>query len=417
MDVRLDVEYYDEEEKNLLKTNYPSEFKLIDSVVNKGHITVPFADFKVYTQMQHRNSEHDKLNSFHAIQESIGDLFGNVKFYTHFDEETNRFYSDRINNNEQNHVSESIGCGGALSVMSNIYALTQADWQIISIQGHRDFDFDSAVIPNFKKKIVVEAKGTITSDNTKKSNFSYHRTNIKEKKEDEKFKEKYENDADLLIGTITVIDDVNHAKVYLVDPPEESSLNDEFRFKIKTLKRLTYYCHWMSIISNRSYLTVALKNRITALKMIDNIRQLNYSVLTNSNDKALKIDENFLKSKCYIGDSKVGRLSTLNRNKAVFIGLDVDVYNLIATQDFDSINKFKTDSFIIETRIDLKVSRRKAETDEFIRNINLEYRKTKSDFFHFIVENAVVYQNSAGFLYSILTINNNYSLPNEFNFN
>lgn len=416
MKVRLDVEYYDEDEKELLKKNYPSEFNLIDSVVQKGYVVVPLSDFKTYTQMHHQNSEYEKLISFQAIQENIGDLFGNVKFYTHFDEETGRFYSDKIDNNEQNHVSESVGCGGALSVISHMYGLTQADWQRIAIQGHKDFDFDSAIIQDFKKKIVVEAKGTITSDNTKKASFSHHKTKIKEKKEDEKLKEKYENDADLLIGAITVIDDVNHAKVYLVDPPEDSSLNDVFRFKIKLLKRLTYYCDWMSIISQKSYLTVVLKNRIKALKLIDDIQPLNLQVLTNSNDKALKIDENFLKSRCYIGDSKVGRLHTISHNKAVFIGLDVSIYNLIALQDFNSISKFKTESFIERTRIDLKVSKRKAERDGFIRNLNLEYGKPRGKLFHFIVEDALVYQNSAGFLYSIITTKNNYSLPYEFNF-
>jgi len=411
MDVRLDVDYYDEEEKELLRLNYPSEFGRIDKVVQAGHIKIPFADFKTYTQMHHQNSEDDKLRSFEAIHDSLGDLYGNVNFYTHFDEETSRFYSDRIDNNEQNHVSESIGCGGALGVISAIYGLTQADWQRINIQGHKDFDFDSAIIQNFKKKVEVEAKGTITSDNSEKANFSYHKSSIKAKKE-----EKSDSGSDLLIGAITVVDDVNHAKVYLVDPPDQSNLNDEFRFKIKTLKRLTYYCHWMSIISNRSYLTIALKNRMKALELIDNMNLLNHIVLTNANDKVLKIDENFLKSRCYIGDSKVGRLSTLGPNKAVFIGLDVEIYNLIAIQDFTSITKFKTESFIKRTRIDLKVSKQKAERDSFIRNLKFEYRKTRDNLFHFIVEDALVYQNSAGFLYSIINTKNNYSLPYEFNF-
>ena len=408
MKVRLDVAFYDEDEKELFKTNYPEEFERINKIAEVGYIEVSFADFKTYSQMQHRNSEIEKLNSFRAIQQNIGDLYGNVNVYTDFDPESGRFSSIYTNNNEQNHVSESIGCGGVLSVLGAIYGLTQADWQRINIQGHKDFDFDSAVIENFDKMLVVEAKGSIVEDNRVKSDLSNHKNRIKAKKEDEDFKNKYPNGADLLIGGITAIDDVNHAKVYLVDPPMNSNISKEFRFKIKTLKRLTYYLDWLTIISSRSYLTIALKNRINAIEKLDNIENLNALMLVNAKDEVLEMREFFFESKSHIDKQVFGKLHILNSKKAVFIGLAAELYDLIAFQNFDAICKYKTESFMEGKPIRLKISRREAESLDFLNNINIDFEETKSNTFNFVVVDAIVFQNSAGINYSILTPKNSY---------
>lgn len=409
MKVRLDVAFYDEDEKELFKTNYPEEFERINKITEVGYIEVSFADFKTYSQMQHRNSEIEKLNSFRAIQQNIGDLYGNVNVYTDFDPESSRFSSIHTNNNEQNHVSESIGCGGVLSVLGAIYGLTQADWQRINIQGHKDFDFDSAVIENFDKMLVVEAKGSIVEDNRVKADLSNHKNRIKAKKEDEDFKNKYSKGADLLIGGITAIDDVNHAKVYLVDPPMNSNMSKEFRFKIKILKRLTYYLDWLTIISPRSYLTIALKNRVNAIEKLDNIKNLNTLMLVNAKDEVLKIRDAFYESKSNIDKEIIGKLHVLNSKKAVFIGLTADLYDLIAIQDFEAISKYKTESFIEETQINLKISQRDAEGLDFINNLDLDFETKKFNTFNFVVLDAVVFQNSAGVNYSILTSKNTYS--------
>ena len=408
MNIRLDVAFYNEDERELLKKNYPSEFEKLNNVVEAGFVKVPFADFKTYSQLQHRNSEIEKLNSFSSILENIDNLFGQVNIYTEFDPKTGRFKSVYINNNEQNHISESIGCGGVLSVLSAIYGLTQADWQRIDIQGHKDFDFDSAVVEDFNKMLVVEAKGSIVIDNTLKTNLSNHKSSIKAKKENEDFKRKYSRGADLLIGGITAIDLNNHAKVYLVDPPMSSDLSKEFRFKIKILKRLTYYLDWLTIISSRSYLTIALKNRVNVIKKSDSIEFLNSIMLVNSNDEVLKMRETSYESKSNIDKNIIGKLHIINYNKAVFIGLPSELYDLIAIQNFESISKYKTESTIENKKINLRISNRDAESFSSIKNLNFDYKKNKSGFFEFIVEDATIFQNSAGLNYSILTPENNY---------
>jgi hypothetical protein len=413
MDLRLDVAFYDDNEKELFKRNYPLEFERINKIIETGFIKVPFADFKTYSQMQHRNTAIKKLDSFESIRENIGDLYGNVNFYTDFDPETGRFNSVATNNNEQNHVSEGIGCGGILSVMSEIYGLTQADWQRINIQGHKDFDFDSAVVEDFSKMIVVEAKGSIVEDNRLKTHLSNHKISIKEKKDDAGFINKYSKGTDLLIGGITAIDDVNHAKVYLVDPPMNSDMSREFRYKIKILKRLTYYLDWMTIIGKRSYLTIALKNRVAVIEKLSEIENLNSITLVNANGQALKVNETIYESKSHIDGEIIGKLNILNHRKAVFIGLSVDLYNLIAMQDFEAISNFKTESFFERKQINLKLTSREAESSGFINNINIDYSKTKSNSFKFIVNDAMVFQNSAGLTYSILSTENNYFIPNE----
>ncbi len=416
MEVKIDVEFYNDEERELIKENYPEEYEKLEKIVDSGYVNVPFADFKTYSQLHHRNSRLAKLNSFNAIHSQIEDLYGNVNVYTEFDSETGRFTSKYPTNNEQNHVSESIGCGGVLSILGVAYNLTQADWQRIDIQDHKDFDFDSAVIENFEKMIVVEAKGSIVEDNTLLEGVSKYKSNIKNKKNDLEFKNKYINGADLLIGGITVVDDVNHMKVLLVDPPVNSNLNEVLRFKIKIIKRLTYYYDWIGLISSRSYLSLALNNRLNALKNIDDIKSFAYMALLNSNDEVLKLQEGFIKSRSNIDENIIGKLHVINRRKAVFIGLPVEIHNLIAIQDFSAIAKFKTKASITSRSIDLKLPRSFAQYSEFIKLINIDYRKGSSKLFHFSVTDAEVFQNSAGLVYSILTNKNNYNLPYEFNF-
>lgn len=413
MDLRLDVAFYNDEEKELFRSNYPLEFERINEIVEKGFIEVAFADFKTYSQMQHRNTAIAKLNSFDSIRQNIGDLYGTVNFYTKFDPETGSFNSEVTNNNEQNYVSEGIGCGGVLSVMGEIYGLTQADWQRINIQGHKDFDFDSAVVEDFSRMIVVEAKGSIVEDNRLKTHLSDHKRRIKDKKDDAGFINKYSKGTDLLIGGITAIDKINHAKVYLVDPPMNSDLTREFRFKIKILKRLTYYLDWMTIIGKRSYPTVSLKNRVRVIEKLEKIESLNNISLINSNDEVFRISDTAYDSKSHIDREIIGRLHILSPRKAVFIGFSIDLYNLIADQDFEAISHYKTDSFIMEKQINLKMTLKEAERSDFIKNINIEYRKPRTNVFRFIVEDAIVFQNSAGLTYSILSIENNYFIPNE----
>lgn len=413
MEMRIDVDFYNNEEKEHLSENYPNEFETFQRVVESGYVIVSFADFKTYSQMHHRNDEIGKLNSFRTIEQNIGDLYGNVKIYTQFNPETGRFYSELNNNNEQNHISESIGCGGALSVLGAIYGLTQADWQRIDIQEHKDFDFDSAVVENFDKMIVVEAKGSIVADNTSKTLFSNHKTNIKLKKKDKDFIEKYSNGTDLLIGAITVIDKIHHAKVFLVDPPIFSELNYKIRKKIKVLKRLIFYSQWINIISSRSNLAITLKNRINALSIVSDIGLFDMLVLTNTKGKALKVSDSFIKTRSNIDGKIVGNLHIINHSKAVFIGLPIEIYNIMALQDFAALNKFKVEAFIDIKRIDLKLSRYFAKQSSFLKNINLEYKSGQSVLFEFYVNDAVVFQNSAGLVYSIISTKNNYNLSNE----
>ncbi|WP_405326235.1 hypothetical protein [Leeuwenhoekiella sp. LLG6367-2.1] len=413
MEVNINVDFYNDEERELIKKNYPEEYDKFEKIVEPRFVRVSFADFKVYSQMHHRNNRIEKLKSFTAILSQIGDLYGNVNVYTNFDPETGRFTAENTTNNEQNHVSESIGCGGVLSVLGIAYDLTQADWQRIDIQDHKDFDFDSAVIENFNKMIVVETKGSIVEDNTSLEKASKHKAKIKGKKNDLEFLEKYAKKADLLLGGITLIDDVNHMKVLLVDPPVNSDLTEEFRFKIKIIKRITYYNDWIALISTRSYLSITLNNRLNALKIIDDIRPFDFVTLTNSNEEVLKLQEGFIKSRSHIDQKIVGKLYVFNKNKAVFIGLPVEIYNLLAIQDFSAIAKFRIKASITKKKIELKLSRSSAQYSEFIQNINIHSEINSSKLFQFSVTDADVFQNSAGLVYSILTNNNNYNFSYE----
>ncbi|MGY5851470.1 hypothetical protein [Salegentibacter sp. F14] len=188
--VQIKVEFYSKKEKELLKKNWPFEFPLLERLSNTN-VKVPFSEFKTYSQFHHQTTEKPKYSSFTNIQAELKDLFGPVDSYTYFSPEDEKFTADYDDNNEQDYVSMSIGNAGVLSVLSQAYNLTQADWRRINIQGHKDFDFDSAVVNDFTKLLVVEAKGSIVPDNCAKSKsprIHSHKYKIKQKKQGDELK-------------------------------------------------------------------------------------------------------------------------------------------------------------------------------------------------------------------------------------
>lgn len=401
--VKIDVEYYSKKEEDLLKTNYPEEYETLNKSIKKG-VTVPFEDFKIYSQFHHQNSEISEFRDFGNIRNQLPDLWGSLNAYTKYSENDEKFTSKYSHNNEQTGISESIGCAGSLSFLSFAYGLTDADWARINIQGHRDFDFNSAVIEGFTKLIVVETKGSIVADTSgsKDSKITSHKSKIKEKKKDEGFKKKYSNGADLFIAGITAIDPNNHVKLFLVDPPTESSLTNDQRKRIKLLKRLNYYNSIFKFISKRSYFSLMLTNRINTLNVLENVDLLNNIFLSNSQGEPISLNESTIRNYSHIDFSVIGRFFPVSNELAVFIGLPLELFELIASQNYEEILKYKTESKTKTKSLDCRISLSSKANKVFLnKTLNNAY-SNENGYARFETKPVEVFQSSSGLNFAVI---------------
>ncbi|GEM_PF-6969123 len=394
----LDVDFYDQSEKNLFGKNFPEEFQLFEQ--NLGQISLSYEEFRTYSQFRHQNAKISCFKSYLDIEQKVNQLAGTLESYLTFDDIDNKLYSKYSDNNEINEVSEQLGVGGILAYLSNIYGLTHADWQKIDITGYKDFDFDSTSINGFSKILVTEAKGTVQTDNSLKGNASQHRTSIKEKKKDDHFKEKYKS-VDLLIGGITVADPKNHLKLWLVDPPAFGVSNPNFNRKVQLLKRLIYYSNLINHISSRTYISLSLKNRIEALKAIISIEPLDGLLLINGRGQKLSLSETFVNSHSHIGRSIIGRVTLLSENRAVFMGLEDDYFAKLIEQNFDKVLSMKSVPRSFNTTINCFLPLNKA-SDKFTSGKYTELGKR----IFFLADNVEVVCTSSGFHYGIINSSN-----------
>lgn len=404
--VKIEVEYYNKEEESLIETNYPEEYKIINESIKNG-VRVPFEDFKVYSQFHHQNSELSEFRNFGNIRNQVSDLWGSLNVYTKYSENDEKFNSKYSHNNEQTGISESIGCAGILSFLSFTFGLTDADWHRINIQGHKDFDFNSAVISDFSKMIVAEAKGSIVADSSgnKDQKIVLHKSKIKEKKKNESLKKKYSNGVDLLIGGITAIDPKNHVKLWLVDPPIESNLNSSQRRKIKLIKRLSYYNSIFKFISKRSYFSITLTNRISALSMVEDVLQLDELTLTNSSGKQLFITDQAIGNYSNIEKSIIGKFHPISDELAVFIGLPLELFEIISGQKQGEILNYKTSTNTSSRVISCRISLSQDRNRRFIGNSEIQkFLEKKDGYLSFQTKPVDVFQSSSGlnfaFIYS-----------------
>ncbi len=338
--VKLDIRYYSDKEEDKFKSNFPLEKDKLDDIV-KNNVTVPYEEFRTYAKFGHKSRLHN-FPDFDSILKAIDDLWGTMKHYTSYNAETGDFNSKYDDNNEQTEISEAIGNGGILSAISSAYGLTKADWTRINIKGHRDMDFDSSSIPDLNKLIVVEAKGSIVPDNNAKAlhkRVTSQKSKISKKKNDEKFKKNYSTGADLFIGGITVADPSNTLKVYLVDPPADSSNESDFYYKkIKLIKRLTYYNSVIDLIARYSNLKLALTNRIRVLEKLDSFSELDGMELLSGADKPINAPKLGPSLINYNQESSV--VLPISKRRFLLVSLPLELIEIIISQSFEKLLKY-----------------------------------------------------------------------------
>jgi hypothetical protein len=281
-DVNINVQFYNNEEKEKFRQNYPQFYEQFDELV-ANDVVIPVETFRSYAILHHLNPSLSSNLSQRGIEARKDSLLGVFDTYAEYDNREETIKAPYGTNNEVNSVSQELGNAGILSALDQSFGTQPADWTRIDIARHKDFDFKSAVSINNDSFIVAEAKGSIQEDNTKLSPISSLKSSITTKKEDETFKKNYPLGANLLIGGITVADPNNVLQLYLVDPPATSELQEGDLRRIKLIKRLSYYTSLLYFISPRSDLVKLLRERVNVLTVLSNVTVLDKLKLLNNN--------------------------------------------------------------------------------------------------------------------------------------
>lgn len=400
--VKIDVAYYDDEEREAFANNYPNDIEGLDEIVQSG-IGVPFENFKIYSQLHHLNPT-TSLGTLESITRNVDGHYFDTGHYTQFDEATGKLTALLDHSNEQDHVTKSIGSAGILSLLDSLEGTTSADWQRIDIQGHADLDFVSGVSREGDKLIAVEAKGSIRANNQLKSNLNSKRLAIKNKKAQSDYSRENQDGADLLIGGITVADKVNDLKLWLVDPPIQSTLSNEQRLRIKLLKRLTYYFRIIFDISKRSFFSFLLANRLRALEELDDPFRLNNLSLVDSEFNNKEVDTSFLRRYSQVNGDIIGNIIQISETEALFIGLKKDIVDLVVAQKFNLILRYQAEPEEIVATIKSRLALSRLTT-KFLKDLNSDSDLRKSRLARFEIPKSKITIGSSGVAFSFLTVN------------
>lgn len=176
----IKVDYYDDSERQKIENNFPDDFLFINDIAGKK-VNVSYEDFKVYAVFgyQYDVIGYRTFSDLSRISMNISRL----ETLLHFDNEIQSIVKTIPERPIINSVSEELGIAGGLTIASEIYSLTQADWQLIpQTIKHKDFDFQ-LLAASHRKYINIEAKGCINENNLIKSSaVSNHKSNIINKK-------------------------------------------------------------------------------------------------------------------------------------------------------------------------------------------------------------------------------------------
>ncbi len=392
--VKIKVDFYDKKQEQLIKNNFPKDYILLKEIAGET-VNIPLEDFKTYAFFRH---QYKKPN---GNQQTFIDLKPMAQNWGHYDSyfelKGNKLVSIFPESIEVTDVSEMLGVAGGLSVASEIYNMSQADWTRIPITTvHKDFDFSHASsIPD--RFINIEAKGSIVDDNSKKpSKVSTQKKKILDKKKDKGFKKKYNYSRDSCIGIITVADRTNNLQSWLVDPLIEDF--DSSPEKIKLLKRLYFYHSIISLLSKQSFLSIALANRIKSIEFISDYKSLDKFPLINNNFEKIILTDSFINSRSRTKNKNIIGNTFLIDRAFYFIGLETNIIQSIINQDFDEILSLKTKPSTESDILSCRISKHKGQDIYVSKNSKIELAEShekSENHIHFEMNTEVI-KNSSG---------------------
>lgn len=241
-------------------------------------------------------------------------------------------------------ISEYLGVGVALKLISEIHNLTEADWNIIPETKHPDLDFEIAT--DGKNVFEVECKGTFNDASRYKM-----KADIEKKK---KYQRNKKNNNHYLYGVITSYfsESKKPAHAYVLDPEPVNITEEPLKFQLLT--RLKYYLFHLNLIS-KSHLLTALANKISNLENSSDFKLLSKVSLKNASGYTMKFPSS-IKNKINFGIQDLfGDVICFTESSYLFIGFCSDLIQVLIDQDFDELVDFSVGPRSIYVSGEIKV--------------------------------------------------------------
>lgn len=241
------------------------------------------------------------------------------------------------------HTAEATDFGIAfgLAVADLIFGTTEMDWKPIPVKKTKDYDYHGS---NKKTHIELEVKGSFVDDISKTpSAISNHKASIKAKKG-----AKGPPHANTVcLGMIASVAGSGTPTVRVVDPPGE--IQDRSPEDQQLLHRMDFLSRWISCISPRSSLAIALRGRFESLKRMVRIDELDDLPLVTGTGKRIdvspyqigQIHSRFFATRSVVSDGTAGGIICATEEGVFFLGLMENLLSVAVRQKFDEIRAYR----------------------------------------------------------------------------
>lgn len=351
--ITIDVDFYDKDEREALESSsLGSVFKNLPR-----RITVASQDLCAYYLYYKLRPQVPGFSNHTEIAkkwlQALVEFDGQVGFGE------SSIYALSLENNSTG-TTERLGEAVGLAVAGDLHNLHQADWTRIPRENVKTADF-RRVGSDSEHFIELENKGSIVAELSKKASISKHKTSIKGKKAELNANG---NDRTVMYGTIAILDDQpdSVAKCLLVDPPA-SDLHDPRQFKI--LARIEFIAELVSLLGELSGFAASLQTRLSALMKLPDIMPLNGVPLLKGSGQEYDYEpyrryydghSSWFASKTVVSDGPVGgQLDLVRPDLMFFIGIQEELIEYVARQDFDQIESYEFKSGTLEKLLDCSI--------------------------------------------------------------
>jgi hypothetical protein len=408
-DVMIQVDFYDDDEKELL-LSYPTA-KNITSVIETG-VNVPGAEFLAYYLYHRRRHGIVGFGSYAEIKKRISIaltfLDGCIEFRDGCVAAINN------SNDSPDSITENIGEAISLVVVGRLHDLHEADWEWIPKHESPTFDYykNITVASDGVHVVQIEAKGSIVEDTSIKSQSIYdHKSNIKIKKTKIKMLEKngtYRYPSTIKYGMIGMIGHQGQTRCLLIDP-EGIEVGDPKH--IRLLNRLQFIFNWISFLGKRSQIAASLGTRLEALRNLKDPFELDNVPLLNGAGKQFDLFRFVLGGRelkmasrlAHIVDGKAyGTIIEMDGGKLFFLGVQEYLYVYATEQDFNQILKYKSGSGSIRKKVRCVIPNGRANQMISLRERKLE----KSGGYTRFYANGMLQFSYSGIVFGFVKIEN-----------
>ena len=259
------VDYYDDKEAKRLAAAYGAP--ALQSIVGST-LSIPVAEFLTYCLFVNKRTHGSGLRSYSEIKAGLNDRLGD--FNDGLELTPNSLRTTRTGNEQLCGLSEKIGVGVALSVLSRVHGLCEADWERIPQGPKKSLDFEIGC--NGSGYVQVEAKGSSVPDNTgeKGAAVSDHAASIREKKASLRAGGNSPRRT-AIYGSIGVIDSRKDGvmRCWLLDPP--GSIPPREGKQQQVLNRLHFIAEILEAVLPQALITVEIYKRLSLLASADDV--------------------------------------------------------------------------------------------------------------------------------------------------